>query len=202
MSATKNKITKEKLDEKELIQRLKQGDQIAFQSLVQKYQPKLLAIACGITLDMEEGREIVQDVFISVHKNINTFREESSLLTWMRKITINLCLNWKRKWKRRFKWSHSSLDSQQDNTLEQAEKNMETPESAYMSQEFEDVVMKAVELMPEKIRVVFVLKTFEKISYEEIAQTLNIKKGTVSSRLHYARKFLADSIKLSKNSKQ
>jgi len=94
------------IDEPDLVKRLKKGQPWAFNILVARYQSRLLKIAYGITLDREDSLEIVQDVFISAFKNIQTFRQEASLATWLRKITINQCLNWKRKWKRRFKWSH------------------------------------------------------------------------------------------------
>ena len=105
------------IDEQNLVERLKKGQQWAFNVLVNKYQGRLLKIAYGITLDREDSREVVQDVFISVFKNIQTFRQDASLATWLRKITINQCLNWKRKWKRRFKWSHQSIESENDKTL-------------------------------------------------------------------------------------
>ena len=94
------------INEQDLVERLKKGQQWAFNVLVNQYQDRLLKIAYGITLDREDSLEIVQDVFVSVYKNIQSFRQDSSLATWLRKITINQCLNWKRKWKRRFKWNH------------------------------------------------------------------------------------------------
>jgi len=105
------------IDEQDLVERLKKGQQWAFDVLVNRYQDRLLKIAYGITLNREDSLEIVQDVFISVFKNITTFRQDASLATWLRKITINQCLNWKRKWKRRFKWSHDSIESENDKNL-------------------------------------------------------------------------------------
>lgn len=185
-----------KTGEQELIHQLKQGNRQAFEDLVDQYQHRLLAIACGITLDREESLEIVQDVFISVHRNIHNFRGEAGLMTWMRKITVNMCLNWKRKWTRRFKWSHHSIETDQGHFITEVETGNETPESSYMNREFETLVMEKVSLLPEKFRSVFVLKTLENISYEEIGQTLGIKTGTVKSRLHHARKLLAESMQM------
>ncbi|MBF0231941.1 MAG: sigma-70 family RNA polymerase sigma factor [Desulfamplus sp.] len=182
-----------KPDEKELIQDLMQGGDEAFELLVETYQKRLIAIACAITLDKEESLEIVQDVFLSVYQNIGTFREDSGLFTWMRKITVNLCLNWKRKWIRRFKWYHQPLESDDSMSYAEYDKKTDSPESEYMEYESEQKIMEKIEQLPEKIRSVLVLKAFEQMSYEEIAQTLEINIGTVKSRLHYARKFLAHS---------
>lgn len=184
----------ENIDEQDLVERLQKGQQWAFNILVNTYQNRLLKIAYGITLDREDSMEIVQDVFISVFKNIRTFRQESSLATWLRKITINQCLNWKRKWKRRFKWDHRSLESENNKDLFKENNN---PEMLYREKQFEKNIMTAIKKLPEKIRLVFVLNAFEGLSYEEISETLNIRKGTVSSRLHFARKNLINSLELS-----
>jgi RNA polymerase sigma-70 factor (ECF subfamily) len=175
------------IDEQDLIERLKKGQPWAFNQLVNRYQNRLLKIAYGITLDQEESLEIVQDVFVSVFKNIHTFRQEAKLATWLRKITINHSLNWKRKWKRRFKWHHDPIESETDHSLVNESRKQGNPEMLYREKQFEANLMKAVRQLPEKTRLVFVLNTFEGLSYEEIANTLDIKKGTVSSRLHNAR---------------
>lgn len=185
----------ENLDELTLIKALQNGDEAAFEVLVQTYRKKLLNIAWGITQDREESLELVQDVFVLVYKNIDQFRGDSGLFTWMRKILVNTCLNWKRKWKRRFRWHHQSIELYEGVLLPGVESYGDNPESEYLHEEFQDMIMCRVKALPEKIRTVFVLKTFEKMSYDEIAKTMGIKKGTVSSRLYHARKYLSDGIK-------
>lgn len=184
------------IDEPDLVERLKKGQQWAFNVLVNRYQGRLLKIAYGITLDREDSLEVVQDVFVSVFKNIQTFRQDAGLATWLRKITINQCLNWKRKWKRRFKWSHDSIESENDKNLFKENKKSNDPERLYEGKLFEKNIMRAIKTLPEKTRLVLVLNAFEGLSYEEIAKTLNIKKGTVSSRLYIARKNLIDSLEI------
>ncbi|MFH2091122.1 MAG: sigma-70 family RNA polymerase sigma factor [Pseudomonadota bacterium] len=180
--------------EPDLIQRLQNRQEWAFNTLVNQYQTRLLKIAYSITLDQEESLEVVQDVFVSVYHNIATFRQDSSLFTWLRKITVNHSLNWKRKWKRRFKWKHHSIES--ENEVDLSEKNSKSPDPEMLIQEkqMETNLMNAVKTLPEKIRLVFVLSTFEGLSYEEIGDMLHIKKGTVSSRLHSARTLLKDTL--------
>jgi RNA polymerase sigma-70 factor (ECF subfamily) len=176
------------IEEHELVERLKKGQQWAYHILVARYQERLLKIAYGITLDMEESREVVQDVFVSVFKHIQGFRGESGLWGWLRQITINACLNWKRKWKRRFKWHHTSLALENDHLLYATEKERATPESTLEEKEFETCLIKAIHTLSERNRLVFVLNAIEGLSYEEIAQALNLRKGTVASRLFHARK--------------
>ena len=137
---------------------------------------------------MEESREVVQDVFVSAFKHIHEFRGEAGLWGWLRKITLNACLNWKRKWKRRFKWHHTSLGPENEHLLYGTEKDRSTPGSILEEKEFEINLIMAIHTLSEKHRLVFVLSALEGLSYEEISQTLKIGKGTVRSRLFYARK--------------
>jgi len=178
------------ISEAQLVERLKKGQEWAFNILVQRYQARLMKIAYGITLDREDSLEIVQDVFVNVFTHIKDFRQEAGLATWLRKITVNQCLNWKRKWKRRFRWHHDPIEDDQDKALYRKAEQQETPESGIREKQFELMLKKAIGNLPEKTRAVFVLNAFEGLSYEQIATTLNIKKGTVSSRLHWARKHL------------
>ena len=194
MIVTRLETNADTIKEQDLVQRLKKRQKWAFNHLVSKYQQRLFKLAYGITLDREDSLEVVQDVFISVYKNIQTFRQDSSLDTWLRKITIHQCLNWKRKWKRRFKWNHQSLEQEYDFQL--PEENTNDPEILFREKQLENNLMKAIRTLPDKIRLVFVLNAIEGLSYEEIAEVLNIKKGTVSSRLHLARKSLMDSLEL------
>jgi len=182
------------IEENDLVDRLKQGQEWAFNILVNKYQNMLLKIAYGITLDREESLEIVQDVFVSVHKNIKNFRQDAGLSGWLRRITINSCLNWKRKWKRRFRWNHQPIEPEDENKLLKAKKDENNPETLYREKQIEMFFMENVRRLPEKIRAVFVLNTLEGLSYDEIAQHLRIRRGTVSSRLYHARKILSESI--------
>ncbi len=187
------------LTDENLVEGLKKGRQQACNLLVAQYRKRLLKLAYGVTLDMEDSQEIVQDVFVKAIKNIHGFRQESSLWGWLRKITINACLNWKRKWKRRFKWHHTPLASEDDPALYRKPGNLSDPESILREKEVEKKLMHAVGRLKERIRIVFVLNTFEDLSYEEIARELNIRKGTVSSRLHLARKQILNELDSDKN---
>jgi RNA polymerase sigma-70 factor (ECF subfamily) len=182
------------IEERKLVERLIKGQEWAFNQLVATYQERLFQIAYGITLDHGEAQEIVQDVFVSVFKNIRNFRQEARLATWLRKITINLCLNWKRKWKRRFKWHHDPIDFKTETRLTGQRAQDNDPETLIREKQIESRVMGAVKNLPEKLRVVFVLNNLEGLTYEQIADTLQINIGTVRSRLHAARKKIINSL--------
>ncbi len=182
------------VDDKELLKGLKEGREWAFRILVRQYQERLFRLSYGITLDREESLDIVQDVFVSVVKNIENFRGDTGLYTWLRSVTINICLNWKRKWARRFRWKHQPMTSEAQGTPSPGEQDKRDPETVFKEKELEEAIMKEVDKLPAKIRTVFVLRTLEGLPYQEIAQTLGIKTGTVKSRLHQARKHLQEAI--------
>ena len=177
-------------NENELVTRLKKGQDAAYQILVRQYQDKLFYIAYGITLDSEESREIVQEVFIKVFRRIHSFRGDSKLFTWLRRITVNESLNWQRKLKRRFKWHHQSLEKEDTYDIVEDKSDMDDPEALYEKKELKKDLEEGLRSLPEDARTVFILKELEGLSYEEIARILKIQKGTVSSRLFYARQRL------------
>jgi len=181
-------------DEGRLVSLLRQGEEGAFRVLVRHYQDKVFSIAYGITLDREESLDIAQEVFLKVYKNIHTFKGEAKLSTWLHRITINQCRNWQRRWKRRFRWHHQPFERDEAGDYPELGTDDDTPGVLYEEKELGRVLRERLKELPEEARVVFVLKEVEGLSYEEIARTLNTKRGTVSSRLFYARERLKKSL--------
>lgn len=178
--------------DEELIQRLQRGDEWAFQLLVRRFRKKIFAIAFGITLDAEESQDMVQEVFLQAYRTIDTFRGDASLSTWLNRITVNRCLNWKRRWARRFKWLHVSTDSTDDKATIEPQSDLPTPEVRVANAQTRQQIDKALKTLPDQARTVFVLREVEGLSYEEIAETTAIKLGTVRSRLFHARQRLRE----------
>ena len=176
-------------EEDRLVAGLKQGREQAFQVLVRQYQARLFGIAFGMTQDREESQDIVQDVFLKVHQNIRRFESKSKLSTWLHRITINHCLNLKRRGINRLRWYHRPIETDAGDYPELGS-NEHYPEALYRNKEFRYQFRKALKQLPADARAVFVLKELEGLSYDEIAKALQIKRGTVSSRLFYARRKL------------
>ena len=189
-----NNINNIDIEDSRLLIDLKNGNERAYRQLVGKYQAKLRNVAYGITLDVEESADIIQDVFLKAYMGIDKFKGESSLYTWLRRITINESLNWVRKWKRRLKWQHQSLDQEDGSSLD-LESNEAGPESVMSSKQTAGILQKGLDKLPEKARAVLMLKEIEGLSYDEIGDTLGINKGTVSSRIFYAREKLKEYLK-------
>lgn len=177
-------------DESRLVTLLKQGREEAFRVLIREYQDMVFRIAYGITFDHEESLDITQDVFLKVYQNIHRFEQKSKLSTWLHRITVNEGLNWKRRWKRRFRWHHDSIEDAFQKEALEADSGDDGPEDKFVREEFKRKIKDVLLKLPEEARTVFVLKEMEGLSYDEIAAILNIKRGTVSSRLFHARKRL------------
>ena len=187
-----NSLDKSPWDDRTLVSLLKQNHEGAYRVLVRQYQRKVFRVAFGITMDHEESLDIVQEVFLKVHQNIQTFEEKAALSTWIHRITVNQCLNWRRRWKRRFRWQHQPL---KESDLPEPGTDGEKPDILYEKEELRRLLQEGLKRLPEDARTVLVLKELEGLSYEDIAQTLNIRRGTVSSRLFYARKKLEEILK-------
>ena len=181
-------------DETELVLGLKEKDEEAYRELVRQYQAKLFRIVYGITLDREESSDIVQDVLLRVYQHIHTFKGDSKFYFWLRRITINMCLNWHRRWKRRFRWRHQPLEKGEGENVMELGTESYSPETLYREKELEKILQEGLKTIPEDVRTVFILKEMEGLSYEDIAGILKINKGTVSSRIFYARQKLKRSI--------
>jgi len=181
-------------DEPTLVALLKQGREEAYQELLQRYEQKVYQLAYGITLDAEESRDIVQEVFLKAFQNIGKFEGRSRLATWLHRITVNQCLNWQRRWKRRLRWHHHPIESDEDGESIQLGTDEYQAGVLFERREIDQAYKKALNQLPDDARLVYVLKEIEGLSYEEIGQVLNLKKGTVSSRLFYARKRLQEAL--------
>jgi len=180
------------VDDQELILRLQRGDEWAFQLLVRRFRKKIYAIAYGITLDAAESQDLVQEVFLQVYRSIGMFRGDASLGTLLRRIAVTRCLNWKRRLARRFGWRHVSTDESDDPAGLEPVSDLPSPENQVADAQARRQIDDALGRIPEQARTVFVLREVEGLSYEEIADAVGIKLGTVRSRLFHARRQLKE----------
>jgi len=181
-------------DEAGLVSLLREGSESGYRTLVRQYQDRVFKIAYGITLDRDESLDICQEVFLQVFRKINTFKADARLSTWLHRITVNQALNWKRKWKRRMRWHHDPIERENGSPLRELGTDEHNPENRFRERQLEARFKESLATLPEEARAVFVLKEVEGLSYEEIADRLNIRKGTVSSRLFYARRRLREAL--------
>ena len=170
------------------VARIVEGDLRAFDELVHQYYGVAYSLAYKVLNNDDDAREITQDAFVRIHKAIGSFRGDASLKTWIMRIVMRLSLN-RRRDRSRSAWRRLGLHHDEE-SVHTTVPNYQTPEAEYLSQETRMQVQRLIDRLPDSLRQVVILSSFEDLSYDEIAQILNLPIGTVSSRLHVARKKL------------
>ena len=180
-------------NEVELIRLAQKGDERAFEEIINRYSYRVIILATQIMGSRDEGWDVAQEVFISIWKNIKSFDTTRNLYPWIRRITINTCYE---ELRRRKRDRETFLDD-----VEEEEPSIDIPDETYLPDdnfskiELKEVIEKAFETLPEHYRVTLWLRVVENLTYEEIAETLNINIGTVKSRINMARKLMRDRLK-------
>lgn len=180
------------MDENERIGRIIEGDMRAFGDLVSQYYNLAYSLAYKVLNDASDAEEITQDAFVKIHQALDSFRGDASLKTWIMRIVMRLSLN-RRRDRSRSAWRRLGLHHGED--VEISAPAAHTPEAQFISGETRAQVRRLVDQLPDPLRQVLILNSFEDLSYEEIAQILDVPIGTVSSRLHSARKKLLHQLK-------
>jgi len=176
----------EQLDE-DLVLRVQRGDKSAFDLLVIKYQHKIVQLVNRYIKDPSEAQDVAQEAFIKAYRALGNFRGDSAFYTWLYRIAINTAKNYLVSRSRRS--SDYQVDIQDAEALENAPQlqGMETPERLLLNQEIVDTIKTAIDKLPEEMRTAIMLREFEGMSYEEIAEAMDCPVGTVRSRIFRAR---------------
>ena len=186
-------------DDAGLVTRSRQGDLDAFEQLVIKHQKRMLNIAYRLIGDYDDACEVVQDAFVSAHRNVKTFRGDSKFTTWLTAITVNLSKNRLKHLKSRQGHEAYSLDDPVETN--DGEMTIDPPSKApsVLDQlEMCDVqsrVQDCIKVLDPDFREVLVLRDLQDLSYEEIGNLLKLHGGTVKSRLFRAREMVKDCLK-------
>lgn len=181
-----------KLSDQELVRRCKDGERQAFQELVERYHRKAVAIAVGILRDPDDGVDVAQEAFSKVYTSIAGFKEESSFSTWLYRIVVNLAIDRQRQQTRRstFEWYQAGTSEGEDWIESVPDTNEPEPPEHAEDRELGRHIRAAIDELTPAHKAVILLRAVEGLSYDEISQTLKCSRGTVMSRLHYARKKL------------
>ena len=176
----------EQLDE-DLVLRVQRGDKSAFDFLVIKYQHRIIQLVNRYVKDPSEAQDVAQEAFIKAYRALGNFRGDSAFYTWLYRIAINTAKNYLVSRSRRN--SDYQVDIQDAEVFENAPQlqGMETPERHLLNQEIVDTIQEAIDKLPEDMRTAIMLREFEGMSYEEIADAMDCPVGTVRSRIFRAR---------------
>jgi RNA polymerase sigma-70 factor (ECF subfamily) len=180
--------------EANLLARLRASDLAAFDELVSHFERPVYSICYRLLNDAEDARDAAQETFLKIYRGLNHFRGDSGLKTWIYRIAINQAMNQQRWWKRRRRDETVSLElsrSDSDMTIGHTiEGSNASPEELAIENERERRLMRALAEIKTEYRVALMLREIEELSYEEIAETLEISIGTVKSRIARGREEL------------
>ena len=175
-----------------LVEETRKGKKKSFELLVIKYEKKVFSLIFRFTKDQEVVAELAQETFLKAYRAIHSFKGRSSFYTWLRQIAINNSINY--------------LQSRRDVVSLDADNNVEAhiqeplnnprpnPEAFALAQENIATIRNALDAIPESFRSILLMREFEDMSYEEIAEVLDCPVGTVRSRLFHARRVLKETI--------
>jgi RNA polymerase sigma-70 factor (ECF subfamily) len=182
--------------DQELVRRVQKGDKRAFDLLVIKYQHKIAKLISRYIRDPDEVQDVAQEAFIKAYRALANFRGESAFYTWLYRIAINTSKNHLMAQGRRPPGSDIEIEDALI-TEEGAEalSDVDTPEGLALTDEIEQVILAAIEALPEELRTAITLRELEGLSYEEIAEAMSCPVGTVRSRIFRAREAIDTKLK-------
>ena len=182
------------IDESILLERLRQGDEAAYELMIRSYGGRMLAVARGLLRNEEDARDVVQSAYISAFRGLRTFKGTSQLSTWLHRIVVNGSLM---KLRTRRRKPEESIEDLLPGFLEdghhaesfsgwaaQADRLLEDKQTR-------QVVRAAIAELPETHRAVLILRDIEELTTEEAATALGVTPNAVKIRLHRARQALA-----------
>jgi RNA polymerase sigma-70 factor, ECF subfamily len=182
-----NVLTPESDLDQELVRRVQRGENAAFDALVRKYQHRIVALIGRYIADWSECQDVAQEAFIRAYRALPNFRGDSQFYTWLHRIAVNTAKNHLVAQNRRPPTDDvDAADAEQYDTGTRLRETA-TPEHELLRQEIELTVMRAVEALPEELRMAINLREVDGLSYEEIAARMDCPIGTVRSRIFRAR---------------
>ncbi|WP_257280709.1 MULTISPECIES: RNA polymerase sigma factor RpoE [unclassified Endozoicomonas] len=173
--------------DKQLVERVQKGDKTAFDMLVLKYQHRVLGLVGSYITDYQEVQDVAQEAFIKAYRAIDKFRGDSSFYTWLYRIAVNTAKNYLVSKGRKI--PESEVDVHDADLLDTvtAIRVVETPERNLYRDEIEQVIHDVIRRLPDELRTAVVLREFDGLSYDEIANVMDCPVGTVRSRIFRAR---------------
>ncbi len=178
-----------KAADRKVIEAIRAGDTGAYRELVERYQGRVFAMVCGMVRDREEARDITQESFVKAYRNLDRFRLDSSFYTWLYRIAMNCAIDLLRRRKVRRHSEFNEEIGQKDSAgmMDDSHSKM-NPGKDLERKRLRKKIFAALDELSEDHRQILVLREIEGLSYEEIAETMEIPEGTVMSRLFYARR--------------
>jgi RNA polymerase sigma-70 factor (ECF subfamily) len=181
-----------------LIEDCRQGNPAAFDEFVRRFKDRVYRVVYRFVGNHEDAQDVAQEVFIRAYQGMSGFQGRAQAATWLHSIAANLARNRLRDRGRRGRDKVVRLDearAQREDAAGEWSSAQPNPEEAARGQELERAMQEILSTLPEHYRLVFVLRTFDQLNYDEIAEVAGCPRGTVKSRLNHARKQLYGKLK-------
>ncbi len=177
------------LDDQELLHQFRQKStrESAFTAIVKKYQEKLYWHIRRMVVDHDDANDVVQNVFIKVWKALDNFREDSKLYTWLYRIATNESLTFLEQQKKKASVSLSAVETGLSNRVK-ADTNFD-------ANKLEWKLQLAIQELPEKQRIVFNLRYYDEMPYEQMSRVLDTSEGALKASYHHAAKKIEEFVK-------
>ena len=175
------------MDEKKIIEQVLAGDNNAFGVLVETYQDRVYNLALRMCGNADDAFDLSQEAFVRAWRGLAGFQQEAAFSTWLFRLTANVCLDWLRAKKRRPTVSLTTADDDGEEVQMELADPGKSPEEILEAAEDRAALAKAMNELPVEYRQILTMRAINDMSYTEIAETLQIREGTVKSRLSRAR---------------
>ena len=179
------------IDEKELVLRAKQGDLKAYEEIISLYEKKVFSTIYYMVKNENEIEDIAQEVFIKIYRNLKNFKEESSLYTWIYRITINVCFDALKK-RKNVVYLDEKIETEDGEIGLTLKDDSKKPDEIVEENDLKEILEKCIRKLPEDQRIMIVLRDIKGFTYMEIAEMLKMNLGTVKSRISRARSALKE----------
>ena len=183
------------LKERDLIRKAKQGDMHAFEELILKHEKIVYNVALRMMNHGEDAKDISQEVFLKAYRSLSNFDERSAFSTWLYRITYNTCIDDMRKRKGKQSYSlEEELENEEGSMQRQIADEGDTPEESLLREEQKSEILQALDNLSAEHKAAIILRDVKGLSYEEIAEILELSLGTVKSRISRGRNQLKKEI--------
>ncbi|MEM8982204.1 MAG: RNA polymerase sigma factor RpoE [Pseudomonadota bacterium] len=177
-----------------LVKRVQAGDKTAFDTLVSKYQHKIVNLVTRYVKDTDEALDVSQEAFLKAYRALPNFRGDSAFYTWLYRIAVNTAKNHLVAAKRRPMDYDLDLQDPEQYDMHARLKDGDTPEAVTLKDEMHAVIEQTIRGLPDDLRTAILLREVDGLSYEEIAVAMECPVGTVRSRIFRAREAIANNI--------
>lgn len=187
------------MDERDLVRAAQKGDQGAFSRLVEANQGKIYSLCYRMTGNSDDAADLTQEAFLNAWRGLSKFGGQSSFSTWLYRLASNACIDFLRREKRRSALSITLEDEDDEDRQADFPDDRWSPERELERKELRQTLQDGLAALSPEHREVLLLRETEGLSYQEIAQCLDLEEGTVKSRIARARLALKDYLQKSGN---